>query len=196
MNREEDHRKLINDKIEYFDIKYFDENKDEAENLIYTDEFGNHMNIFGDSESGYVHNITRRLSVFSIYKEYYPDGTIYRKWVNFRNGGGPVGIRYEFNRKGKLIKKTDMDEYYIITPQDIIRFCKEKEIDLYSNDTIVDKNYSEEGPKLYIINYRGKYDGTFGARIVILLNGETGHVKKVICINGKHNDSIETLYEE
>lgn len=195
MNNEYDYKKLISSKTEYFDIKYFDEHKDEAENLIYIDNNGAEVNIFGDIESGYISNSTPKNSLFTIYKEYNPKGIIMRKWVNFRNGGGPVGMKYEYDDSGKLIKETDMDKNYKIAPQDVISFCKEKGIDLFSNYTTIERNYNENPMDLYIINYRGEYEGKFGTRIIIVLSGTTGEIQKVTCINGKHNDSVEVLYD-
>lgn len=195
MNSEYDYKKLISSKTEYFDIKYFDEHKNEDENLIYTDNNGTYINIFGDTESGYFSSTTPKNSLFTVYKEYNPKGIILRKWVNFRNEGGPVGIKYEYDNNGKLIKETDMDKNYKITPQDVFSFCKEKEIDLFSNYTTIDKNYNDNPMNLYIINYRGKYEGKYGAKIIIALNGINGEIQKVTCINGKHNDSVEILYD-
>ncbi|MBP2618749.1 hypothetical protein [Chryseobacterium jejuense] len=196
MNTQYDYKKLIDDKTEHFDIKYFNKNKDESENLIYTDKFGNDVSIFGDNESGYFSDSTPKNSLFTIHKEFSTKGIIQHKWVNFRNGGGPIGIKYEYDDSGKLIKKTDMDKGYTITADDIIDYCKKNEIDLFSDYTHIDKNYDGGSQKLYIINYRGKYEGKFGARIIIIIDGNNGEVLKVTCINGKHNDSAEVLYEK
>ncbi len=196
MNTEYDHKKLISSKTEYFDIKYFDEHKDEGENLIYTEKNGTDINVFGDVESGYVSNTTPENSMFTVYKQYNPKGVIYRKWVNFRNEGGAVGIKYEYDDSGKLIREDDTDKNFKITPQDVIKYCQENNIDLFSNYTFIER-FTDEKTKqsVYNINYRGKYGEKFGARIIIQLDGNTGEIRKVICINGKHNDSVETLYD-
>ena len=196
MNTQYDYKKLIDDKSENFDIKYFNKNKDGSENLIYTDKFGNDVKIFGDNESGYFSDSTPKKSLFTVYKEFSTKGTILRKWVNFRNGGGAVGFKYEYDDSGKLIKKTDMDKGYTLTADDIIDYCKKHEIDLFSDYTHIDKNYDEGSQKLYLINYRGKYEGKFGARIIIVIDGSNGNLLKVTSINGKHNDSAEVLYEK
>ena len=196
MNTEYDYKKLISSKTEYFDIKYFNEHKDEAENLIYTEKNGTDINIFGDSESGFISNTTSKNSLFTVYKEFGPKGTIHQKWVNFRNGGGAVGIKYEFDDLGKLIREEDIDKSFKITPQDVIKYCQENNIDLFSNYTFIER-FTDEKTKqsFYNINYRGKYEGKFGARIIIVLDGTTGEIQKVTCINGKHNDSVEILYD-
>ena len=174
MNTEYNFKNLISSKTEYFDIKYFDEHKDEGENLIYTDKIGADINIFGDNESGYVSNTTPENSLFTIYKEFNPNGIIIRKWVNFRNEGGLVGMKYEYDDSGKLIKETDMEKNYKITPQDIITFCKEKGINLFSDYTTIERNYSDNPMNLYIINYRGKYGEKFGDKIIIILDVTSG----------------------
>lgn len=196
MNTQNSYKNLISDNTEHFDIKYFNTHKDEAENLIYTDNFGNNINIFGDNENGYISNTTPKNSLFTIYKEYNSKGVIKQKWVNFRNGGGPVGIKYEFDDTGKLIKETDMDKNYKITSDDIFSYCKKNGIDLFSDYTVIDKNYNDNPMNRYIINYRGKYEEKYGSRIIIVVDGISGNVIKVTCINGKHNDSVEILYEK
>ncbi|MBJ2123195.1 hypothetical protein [Flavobacterium sp. IB48] len=194
MENEYDYKKLIGAKTEYFDIKYFDEHKDQEENLIYTDKSGTHVNMFGDVESGYVSNKTPNKSMFTIYKQYNNKGVIYRKWVYFRNRGSAVGKKYEFDESGKLISEIDTDIHFKITPQDIIKYCEEKNIDLFSNYSYIER-FVEENKSFYNINYRGKYEEKQGDRIIIQIDGTTGEIRRVVCINGKHNDSVETLYD-
>ncbi|WP_336961294.1 hypothetical protein [Chryseobacterium contaminans] len=197
MVTQNNYKNLINDKIEYFDIKYFDKHKNADEDLIYTDKFGTEINIFGDSESGYVSNTTLKNSVFTVYKQFDSKGIISRKWVNFRNNGGAIGVKYEFDDSGKLIKEIDTDKNFKITPNDVIDYCKKNSIDLFSTYTYIDRFVDEKTKQgFYNINYRGKYEGEYGARIVILLNGNTGEIQKVVRINGKHNDSMDVLYEK
>jgi len=149
-----------------------------------------------DKNRGYVSNKTPKNSVFTIYKEYYPKGVIYRKWVNFRNGGGAVGMKYEFDQSGKLITEIDTDSNFKITPQDVIKYCQENNIDLFSPYTTIDRFKDEKvNESFYNINYRRKYGKKIGSRIIIQLDGNTGEIRKVVCINGKHNDSVETLYD-
>jgi hypothetical protein len=196
MMNEYNYKKLISSRTECFDIKYYNEHKDSDENLIYTDKNGSDVNIFGDVESGYVSNKTPNNSMFTIYKEYNYKGVISKKWVNFRNYGGAVGIKYEFDETGKLISKKDTDLNFKITPQDIIKYCQEKSIDLFSVYTTIERSVDENNKQsFYNINYRGKYGEKFGSRIIIQLSGITGEIQKVICINGKHNDSVEVLYD-
>jgi hypothetical protein len=196
MSTEYDYKKLISSRTEYFDIKKFYQNNEDGLGKTYELDNGSLIEeSAGENGGWFVVDETPKSSLFTVYKEYNPKGIILRKWVNFRNGGGPVGTKYEYDDSGKLIKETDMDKNYKITPQDIFSFCKEKEIDLFSTFTTIDKNYNDNPMNLYIINYRGKYEGKFGARIIIVLDGTNGEIQKVTCINGKHNDSVEILYD-
>jgi len=193
---EYDYKKLISSKTEYFDIKYFDEHKNSNESLIYTDKYGTDINIFGDVESGYVTNSTPSKSMFTIYKQYNYKGGIYKKWLNFRNDGGAVGIKYEFDETGKLISEIDTDLHFKITPQDVIKYCQENNIDLFSFYTDIDRFVDEKSKQgFYNINYRGKYGEKFGAKIIIQLDGTTGEIRKIVCINGRDSESVEILYD-
>ncbi|GEJ44781.1 hypothetical protein [Chryseobacterium sp. ON_d1] len=197
MHTQNNYKNLINDKVEYFDIKYFDNHKDEAENLIYTDNFGSEIKIFGDKESGYFNDTTPKNSLFTIHKEYNHKGVIHQKWVNFKNGIGAIGIKYEFDDSGKLIKQTDTDKDFKITPDDIINYCNKNNIDLHNEYTSISRGVDDITKKsTWEIEYRGKYDGKYGSSIIIELEGNTGEIQKVTCINGKHNDSVEILYEK
>lgn len=196
MSTEYDYKKLISSKTEYFDIKKFYQNNEDGMGKTYEAENGNIIEeSAGENGAWFAVDETPKNSFFTIYKEYNPKGIILRKWVNFRNGGGPVGTKYEYDDSGKLIKETDMDKNYKIAPQDVIAFCKEKGIDIFSNYTTIERNYNDNPMDLYIINYRGEYEGKFGTRIIIVLSGTTGEIQKVTCINGKHNDSVEVLYD-
>lgn len=196
MSPKNNYTNLINDKIEHFNIKKYYENNPDGIGKTYEDKGAQIEESSGEEGSWFINNTTPKNSLFSIYKEFNDKGTIAKKWVNFRNGGGPVGIKYEYDDSGKLINKTDMDKGYTITADDIIDYCKKNEIDLFSDYTHIDKNYDGGSQKLYLVNYRGKYEGKFGARIIIVIDGSNGNVLKVTSINGKHNDSMEVLYEK
>jgi hypothetical protein len=196
MNTEYDYKNLISSKTEYFDIKKFHQNNEEGLGKTYELDNGNLIKeSSGENGSWFAVDETPKNSLFTIYKEFNHKGVIVGKWVNFRNEGGPVGMKYEYDDNGKLIKETDMDKNYKITPQDVIAFCKDKGIDLFSDYSTIDKNYNDNPMDLYIISYKGKYGDKFGTKIIIVLSGITGEIQKVTCINGKHNDSIEILYD-
>jgi len=197
MITQNNYKSLINDKIESFDTRKFYQNNGDGLGKTYESNGAIIEESAGEKASWFTAYITPKNSVFTIYKEYNHKGIIYRKWVNFRNGGGPVGIKYEFDDFGKLIKETDTDKDFKITPDDIINYCKKNDIDLFSTYTYIDRFVDEKTKQgFYNVNYRGKYEGEYGARIVILLHGNTGEIRKVVRINGKHNDSMDVLYEK
>ncbi|MCY0977040.1 hypothetical protein OUO26_06770 [Chryseobacterium sp. CY350] len=197
MNNEYDYKKLVSSKTEYFDIKKFYQNNEDGLGKTYETENGTKTEESAGDEGGwFMSNSTLKSSLFTIHKEFNLKGIIQEKWVNFRNGGGAVGIKYKFDDLGKLIKEDDTDKNFKITPQDVIKFCQENNIDLFSDYTFIERFIDEKTKEsFYNVNYRGKYEEKFGARIVIQLDGNSGEIQKVICINGKHNDSVETLYD-
>jgi len=197
-DNEYDYKKLISSKTEYFDIKTFYQNNRDGLGKTYETDNGNLVEeSAGQSGGWFTVYLTPKTSMFTIYKEYDYKGVIRTKCVNFRNDGGAVGIKYEFDESGKLIKEIDTDINYKITPEDVIKYCKENSIDLFSPYTTIERlEDKKSNQSFYNINYRGKYGEKFGSRIIIQLDGNSGEIRKVICINGKHNDSVEVLYDE
>ncbi len=194
--RTEDYKQLINDRIEYFDKdKFYLNNKNGLVKSYTVNNTITVQEVAGEDGGWFVSCTTRSGSCFSVYKEYSHQAIIEKKHVVLINGGAVVGIKYEFDRNGELIKKTDMDKHYTVTPQDIIKFCEEKGIDVFSSDTRIDRNYNEDSIGKYLIYYSGEYEGKFGSRITIEINGATGAIEKVICNNGIYNESVEILYE-
>ncbi|WPO81306.1 hypothetical protein SD427_11080 [Chryseobacterium sp. JJR-5R] len=180
--RTEDYKQLINDRIEYFDKDKFYLNNKNGLVKSYTVNNGIIIQeVAGEDGGWFVSCTTRSGSCFSVYKEYSHQAIIKKKHVVLRNGGAIVGIKYEFDINGRLIKKTDMDKHYVVTPQDIIKFCEEKGIDILSNNTRIDRNYNEDSIGKYVIYHSGEYDGKFGSVIITEINGTTGDVEKVIC---------------
>ncbi|MGH1517694.1 hypothetical protein [Chryseobacterium sp. JK1] len=195
---EQDYKKLTNYKSEYFDIKKFYENNNEGSGKTYESENGTMIEeSAGENGEWFMSNITPKNSIFTIHKEYNSKGIILKKGVTFRNYGGQLGTWYEFDNTGKLIKETDTDKNYKINFSDVAKYCVENNINLKDEYTVINRGLNNKTKsESWEIEYRGKYDDKYGAIIIIELDGNTGEIQKVTCINGKHNDSVEILYEK
>lgn len=197
MNTENNYRNLVNGRIEYFDIKKFYQNNQEGIGKTYEDEKGSLVEeSAGDNGSWFMSNTTMKNSLFTVHKEFNSKGVIIKKGVTFKNYGGALGMWYEFDDSGKLVKENDTDKDYRITFDDIVLYCKENNINLNDQNTNLNRGINDETKKVaWGIEYRGEYNGKFGASIIIELDGTNGEIQKVTCINGKHNDSTEILYD-
>lgn len=190
----EDFTRLIHHKTEYFGIReFYSGNK---EGLPKTEKFNNLMTTeytAGTDGSWFVSLSTRTGSCFSVYKEYRSTGIIKCKWVTFRNGGAVVGIRYTYDPNGKLISAEDEEEGFPFTPHQVLKFCEENGIDLFSDDTCIERFIERrEQTYYYIIRYKGEYKGNSGITIM-LLNGKDGIPERVILHSGGTPGAI--IYE-
>lgn len=191
----EDFNQLIHDKSEDFDIrKFYSDNK---EGFPKTEKFNNLMiteYTAGTDGSWFVSLSTRSGSCFSVYKEYRSTGIIKCKWVTFRNGGAVVGIRYTFDSNGKLISAENEEEGFSFTPHDVLQFCEENKIALFSDETCIERYIDRRLKEFYyIIHFKGAYQEKPGAFLMIL-NGSNGALERVIL---RHPGSAgEMIYEK
>lgn len=197
MNTDYDYKKLISSRIEYFDIKKFYQNNEDGLGKNYEIENGTSIEESAGDEGGwFMSNSTFKNSLYTVHKEFNSKGIIAKKGIKFKNYGCELGIWYEFDDLGNLIKETDTDKNYKITFPDIVKYCIENNIDLKDEYTMINRGMNSNTKKnSWEIEYRGSYNNKFGSNIIIEIDGTTGEIQKVTCINGKHNDSVETLYD-
>ena len=189
-----EYNKLVTNDFETFDIKRFDKNKDEDEDYVYVLEDGTRIREFGYKERGYFSEAVPKKSLFTISKGFYPNSNIKDKGPSFKDDC-EIGIWYEFDEKGKLIKETDLDKSFKITIEDIIEFLKKNEADLFSNSTSVNRSYDEEIKKgTWKLIYRGKYKDKQGM-FSIEVDDSTSEITKVFKILGKEGEK-EILFEK
>ena len=197
MDTQYNYRQLISSKTEYFDIKKFYKNNDDGIGITYESENGTKIEESAGDEGGwFMSNSTPKNSLFTIHKEFNSKGVIVKKGITFKNAGCHLGVWYEFDDSGKLIKETDTDKNYKITFSDIAKYCTENNISLNDENTIINRGINNDTKEnSWEIEYRGSYNNKFGSNIIIEIDSNTGEVQKVTCINGKHNDSVEVLYD-
>ncbi|MCV9926909.1 hypothetical protein OIU83_04570 [Flavobacterium sp. LS1R49] len=194
VENKQEYNNLVTNDFETFDIKRFDENKDEAEDYIYTLPDGSIIREFGYKERGYFSQIVPEKSLFTISKGFYPNSNIKDKGPSFKDNC-EIGIWYEFDEKGKLIKETDLDKPFKITIKDIIEFLKQNEADLFSNFTSINRSYDEVTKKgTWNLIYRGKYKDKQGM-FSIEIDDLTAEIIEVVKILGKEGEK-EVLFRK
>ena len=185
---ENEYNKLINKEFEKFDIDRFNKNKDEAEDYLYVLNNGTKINEYGNSESGYFIEETPKNSLFVISKGFYLNLGIRANGVKYGNVGCVLGIWYEFDENGKLIKETNYDQHFKITINEIIEFLKINKVDLHATTTTVNRYYDEKTKKgTWTLRYFGEYKGKSGKLIVTIDDGSKV-IQEVIRITGKRGE--------
>lgn len=162
--------------------------------------------MFGQKNNYYVSIQYNEDSYYAIKKIFNGNGIIQEKGAFF-NGGDylKLGIWYQYDDTGKLLKEIDYDEGYKFSFQDVLNFCQLKKIKIVKGDVrklpggfytqiLKDEN---NGKKVWIIKYQ---DGikitenvvTDGNKVVyksvfeeIILDGQTGKVISEKTINEK-----------
>jgi len=101
---------------------------------------GNYLEMF-KSDAGLGIYETLSNSYFQISKVYYKNGYIKAKGVEFNGYAFNMGIWYEFDESGKLIKETDYDKPYKFTFDDIVKFCENEKILLQKGPILQNTGY-------------------------------------------------------
>lgn len=121
-------RPQIDDKTETLDATLFGQNK--LEDMSKKTDSGYIQIMLNQDNISY--QFTPNESLYKIIKVYHLNKMIYSKglthnlpWTTF-----PLGIWYEFDKDGKLVKKKDYDEPYKSTFEEVLAFCKKENITL------------------------------------------------------------------
>lgn len=129
-------------------------------------------------KAGKYYRKTYKNSYFTISKSYYVNGIIKRKGVMNNTQTFQVGIWYEFDEEGKLIKKIDYDQPFKFTFEDIIKFCQKENIEV-ENGPILQNGWHNEisrnienGQPIWKIEHLKKTDLVE----IIKLDGITGEI--------------------
>ena len=176
---------LVNNDFETFDIKKFYE--DNADGLGKTYELTKNITIeegAGEKGSWFVKNELNNNSLYTIYKEFYQSGKIKSKGPKFKEDC-KIGIWYDFDESGKLIREIDLDVPFKITIKDIMEYLRDNEADLFSSFTSINRSYDEVTKKgKWSLIYRGKYKEKSGM-FIIEIDDSTSEIIKVVKILGK-----------
>jgi hypothetical protein len=188
MENKHEYNKLVNKEFERFNIKRFDENKDEAEDYVYFLEDSTRVREFGDTESGYFSQLSKKDSFFTISKGFYPNSNIKCKGPSFKDDC-EIGIWYDFDEKGELIKVRDLDESFKLTIEDILLFLKKNNLN-YERYFSINRSYDPSTKKgTWSLLYNGTYKNKQGL-FDITLDDQTKELEYVAQIVGKEGEKI------
>ncbi|NEN23564.1 hypothetical protein G3O08_08630 [Cryomorpha ignava] len=157
-------------KMETFNIKKFDQNKDADETYRFEREDGAIVTQFGDSESGYFDYARFPNELFEDRKGYYPDGVLKIHGLMYYNQF-QKGVWKYYDHNGKLERTIDYDEPFSYTWEDVLEFCDEKKINLLKNTTRISRNTIENKPKWTIEWQIGTAES-----LEITIDGESGEI--------------------
>jgi mRNA-degrading endonuclease RelE of RelBE toxin-antitoxin system len=201
MNTTAYYTSLINDKIEYFDIKNFDQKKDETDDLVYTNDNGDNIVQYGDIGHGYVSETIPKNSIFKIRKEYNGKGVIRSKGVRFFRDSFDLGKWYEYNDSGELIKTTNQDEGYVTPIEEVLLFLEQHKIDVFQVRTDIFRSQftnpeTQQVEKTWRIHGRGEYKGKIGNYVITFLD-KTKEIIEVIEVPSMGRDPYSiTIYQK
>jgi hypothetical protein len=189
MTNQEDYNKLIDKSFEKFDKESF--YKDNKEGLPKSYILSNNFQIeesAGDNGNWFLRAITKKESLFTVYKSYDYTGKIKAKRINLFKNSCLIGIRYEFDENGKLINEINEDKPFNISVFDIIEFLKKNKADLFDVTTNVNRYYDEKSKKAtWTLSYRGLYK-THEGKLRVEIDDESTDVISVIRITGKRGE--------
>ena len=137
----------------------------------YTDSMGCTISVT-KATVGYVTRKLRHESLFGEYRFYFPNGNIQESGEYFVKEFD-CGIWREYDIEGNLIKETDMDRpYRKYSWQNILLFIKEHNIDLYDEQTFVDRYVDELNVPYWYISWRDKEKKVFRGITIDARNGQ------------------------
>ncbi|PZF72733.1 hypothetical protein [Taibaiella soli] len=170
--------KLLNQQsvmFEVFDIETFDKHK---KNEVYEFYEGrNHVLQFGNYETGYVEQITYPDSLFFLYKEFYPGGSLKKTGLSFLRGNFYKGI-WKFNdAAGRTTKEINYDLWFKFGWEEIRAFLKENNIDVEDQHTSISRTWEAGMRAVWWISYKIKRNDEFALR-TITIDGYNGTVIK------------------
>jgi len=147
---------------------------DPASYCEYTDSMGCTISIT-KTVNGYVTTKQKKNSLFGEYRYYFLNGNL-KESGEYYFQDFYCGIWKEYDEKGNLLKETDMDKpYKKYSWQNILAFAKKRNIDLYDDQTFVDRDINESNIPYWNISWLDKDEGFFRD---IAIDARNGHIIK------------------
>lgn len=166
----------VTDEFEVFDEALYQAmEKDALGNVDKYLKDGSYLEMWKDKEE-FVHRYYPSNSYFYSSKKFYPsNGYIMKKFIGYVRGFG-MGLCYEFDEKGFLIKTTDFDAPFTFSFEDILAYCRAHNIDVpkgyqawgYRNS--IHRFVNKDGSCYWTIEHLKRYD----LIEAIYLDGKTG----------------------
>ncbi|SHM25245.1 MORN repeat variant [Chryseobacterium contaminans] len=128
---------------------------------------------------GKSYSMTLQNSYYTLTKVYFPNGNIKTKGISNNTESLQIGIWYEFDENGKLIKEIDYDKPYKFTFEDILKFCEKEGIPLTKGPvlqstgfhTTITRRIEKEKP-IWEIEWKKKFNIVES----IILDGTSGKI--------------------
>ena len=147
---------------------------DPASYCEYTDSMGCTISIT-KTVNGYVTTKQKKNSLFGEYRYYFLNGNL-KESGEYYFQDFHCGIWKEYDEKGNLLRETDMDKpYKKYSWQNILAFAKKRNIDLYDDQTFVDRDINESNIPYWNISWLDKDEGSFRD---IAIDARNGHIIK------------------
>ena len=147
---------------------------DPASYCEYTDSMGCTISIT-KTVNGYVTTKQKKNSLFGEYRYYFLNGNL-KESGEYYFQDFHCGIWREYDEKGNLLKETDMDKpYKKYSWQNILAFAKKRNINLYDDQTTVDRYVDESNIPYWNISWLDKDEGFFRD---IAIDARNGHIIK------------------
>ena len=136
----------------------------------YTDSMG-YVVYLCKNDSGYLKMRWRKGGLFGEYRYYFLNGNIQESGEYFLREF-KCGVWREYDIEGNLIKETDMDKpYRMYSWQNILLFIKEHNIDLYDEQTFVDRYVDELNVPYWYVRWRNMDKHIFRGVTIDARNG-------------------------
>ena len=137
----------------------------------YTDSVG-YVVYIGKNDDGYLKMKRRKGSMFGEYRYYFLNGNLNESGEYYFQDFH-CGIWKEYDEKGNLLKETDMDKpYKKYSWQNILAFAKKRNIDLYDDQTFVDRYINESNIPYWNITWKDKTEVYFHLVTIDARNGD------------------------
>ena len=123
-------------------------------------------------EDGYLKTKRRKESLFGEYRYYFLNGNL-KESGEYYFQDFHCGIWKEYDEKGNLLKETDMDKpYKKYSWQNILAFAKKRNINLYDDQTTVDRYVDESNIPHWYITWKDKTEVYFHLVTIDARNGD------------------------
>ena len=143
---------------------------DPATDCEFTDSMG-YVIYLEKNDDGYLKKRWREDSLFGEYRYYFLNGNIQESGEYFLREF-KCGVWREYDIEGNLIKETDMDKpYRMYSWQNILLFIKEHNIDLYDEQTFVDRYVDELNVPYWYVCWRNMDKHIFRGVTIDARNG-------------------------
>ena len=142
-----------------------------ATDCRYSDSVG-YVVYIGKNDDGYLKMRRRKGSMFGEYRYYFLNGNL-KESGEYYFQDFHCGIWREYDEKGNLLKETDMDKLYQkYSWQNILAFAKKRNIDLYDDQTFVDRYINESNIPYWNITWKDKTEVYFHVVTIDARNGD------------------------